>query len=176
MQPAFTIELPKEGDEREIGPMHVQSWKESYLNPELGLTEESIDDMVGYLATDLEYRKNTIIEALAHPDKVLYRVVKNNNNKIVGFLHCIKNEEFNEFGGIYLLDEAKGSGIGGRLMDEFLAWADKDKPSQLDVFSFNDRAIGYYAKYGFVKTDKPVQFYQDKLPYIEMIRSAEYKK
>ena len=43
----------------------------------------------------------------------------------------------------------------------------------LEVFSFNDRALGFYAKYGFVKTDKPAQMWKDKLPFIEMVRPAD---
>jgi|GEM_PF-2450317 predicted GNAT family N-acyltransferase len=171
----FTIEFPRVGDELAIGPMHVRSWKESYVGPESGLTEKAVDDMVGYLATDTEYRKNTIIEALENPDKTLYRVVKNDDGKIVGFLHCSKSGTSNILEGIYILDEAKGKGIGGSLMKEFLTWSDETKPSYLDVFSFNKEAFGFYSKYGFVKTDKPTRFFKDKLPYVEMVRPAGNK-
>ncbi len=172
-QPVFTIEPPKMGDELAIGPMHVQSWKESYITPESGLTEELIEELVGHYATDFNYRKNTLTEALAHPDKIFYRVVKNNDGKVVGFFHGSKNDSYNELEGVYLLDEVKGTGIGGALMEAFLAWIDTDKPCQLSAFSFNDKALGFYDKYGFVKTDAPVQFYKDKLPYIAMVRPAE---
>lgn len=111
-----------------------------------------------------------MIESLKNPDIVLYRVVKNNNGDIVGFVHGSKNDNYNELDGVYLLDEVKGSGVGGKLMEEFLSWSDNTKPSHLDVFSFNDKAIGFYNKYGFVKTDKPTQLYKGRLPYIEMIR------
>jgi GNAT superfamily N-acetyltransferase len=174
-QPVFTIELPKIGDELAIGPMHVQSWKESYVTDESGLTEELVEELIGYFATDTDFRKNTLAEALAHPDKVFYRVVKNNKNEIVGFFHGSKNDAYNELDGVYLLNEVKGTGIGGKLMEEFLAWADKDRPCHLIAFSFNEKALGFYTKYGFVKTDAPAQLYKDKLPYIEMVRSAENK-
>lgn len=171
----FKIEPPKVGDEFAIGPMHVKAWKESYVNPELGATEEVLEGMIGHLAHDTEFRKKTILEALENPDKVLYRVVKNQNGEIVGFLHGSKNDQFNELEGIYTLDEVKGKGVGGKLMREFLEWSDKNKPSHLEVFSFNERALGFYQKYGFVRTDKPTQLYKDKLPYIEMIRPINEK-
>lgn len=172
-QPTFKIEAPKMGDEVGLAPMHIQSWKETYITPESGLTSEIVDEMIGHMLTDTDFKKNTISESLENPDKVLYRVVRNSKEGIVGFMHGSKNDKSNELEGIYLLDEVKGSGVGGKLMKEFLAWTDKDKPSRLEVFSFNERALGYYAKYGFVKTDKPVQLYKDMLPFIEMIKPAD---
>jgi GNAT superfamily N-acetyltransferase len=120
-----------------------------------------------------DFRKNTISESLENPNRVWYKVVKNNDNKIVGFIHGSKSEEFNELEGLYLLDEVKGSGVGKKLMEEFLNWVDKNKPTHLEVFSFNGRAIRFYTKHGFVKTDKPTQIWKDKIPFIEMIRPAD---
>jgi len=174
-EPSFIIELPEEGDELALASMHIQSWKETYVGPESGLTEERVDEMLGHMLTNTDFRKNTIIEALTNPDTVLYRVVKNIDGDIVGFLHGSKHESHNELDAIYLLNEAKGSGTGGRLMEEFLAWADKNYPSRLEVFSLNDSAIGFYNRYGFEKTDKEVELYRDTLPVIEMLRPDESK-
>ncbi len=172
-QSTFTIEPPTLGDEVFVGPMHVQAWKETYITAESGLTEELVEELIGHVAIDTDFRKNTFKEALAHPDKVLYRVIKNSAGKIVGFFHCSKHETYNELDGVYLLDEVKDRGIGGKLMEEFLAWADKDKPCHLHAFAFNDNALDFYAKYGFVKTSKPPELYKDRLPMIEMVRPAE---
>lgn len=172
---SFSIESPNAGDEVGVGTMHKQAWTETYLNPDEGITKEVIDELIGHVATDkgINYRKNIFAEALASPEKILYRVIKNSNGKVVGFMHCTKEEAYNELGGLYLLDEAKGTGVGGKLMEEFLAWADKDKPCQLEVFATNANAIGFYEKYGFKKTDKPQQNYKDKLSFIVMERPSE---
>jgi GNAT superfamily N-acetyltransferase len=169
----FTIELPEIGDEIQLATMHVQSWKETYVSKESGLTEVMVDQMLSHLLEDTSFRRNTIIEALADPGRVLYRVVKNAAEDVVGFLHGSKDESHNELEAIYLLDEAKGSGVGGRLMEEFLEWIDREKPSHLEVFSFNDSALGFYDKYGFTKTDKKIELYNGILPIIEMVRLSE---
>jgi ribosomal protein S18 acetylase RimI-like enzyme len=174
-EPRFRIELPQIGDELAIGPMHLRSWKESYINSASGLTEESVDELVGHIATETDFRKNTLNEALTKPDQVFYRVIKNDRDEIVGFFHCTKSETANEIEGIYLLDEAKGSGVGTQLIEEFLAWADKDKPSHLEVFSFNEAAISFYKKFGFTVVDGSVKLYKEKLPFMEMVREAEEK-
>ena len=169
----FTIELPQLGDEVAIGPMHVQAWKESYVTKESGITEEDVDALIGHFATQTEFRKGTLVEALANPAKVLYRVIKNSEGKVVGFFHCEKTESTNEVEGIYLLDEAKGAGIGTKLMNEFLQWSDKSKPTHLEVFSFNRSAIDFYKKLGFVEVEGSTKLYKDRLPFIEMVRKAE---
>ena len=172
-QPAFKIEKPKFGDEIGLAPMHIQAWKETYVTPESGLTAEMVDEWLGHMLTNTDFRKNTIAESLENPDAVLYRVVRNSKGEIVGFIHGSKNETFNILEGLYLLNEVKGLGVGGKLMEAFLAWIQKNKPSQLEVFSFNDHAIGFYEKYGFVKTDKPAQMWKDTLPFTEMVRPAD---
>lgn len=169
----FKIEAPKIGDEIGLAPMHIQSWKETYVTPESGLTEEMVDEKLGHMLTNTDFRRNTISEAIKNPDKVFYRVIRSSNDQIVGFMHGSKHEEFNELDGIYLLNEVKGTGVSTKLMEEFLNWIDKSKPIRLEVFSFNDRALNFYKKYGFVKTDKPVQIWKDTLPFIEMMRSVD---
>jgi ribosomal protein S18 acetylase RimI-like enzyme len=171
-EPAFKIENPHEGDELSLAPMHIKAWKESYVVPKSGLTEESIDKMLAHLLEDTSYRRNTISESLTNPDTVLYRVVKNSEGEIVGFLHGSKDEKFNELDAIYLLNEAKGAGVGARLMEDFLNWSDSEKPCRLEAFSFNDSAIGFYVRYGFEKTDAVLPLFRGLL-VVEMIRPVE---
>jgi len=175
-QPSFKIEPPQQGDEAAIASMHVQSWKETYITPESGLTDEMVDEFLTPMMRNYDRRRKTIAEALANPELVLYRVVKNDKGEIVGFMHASKQDDLNKLEGIYLLNEVKGAGVGDELVSEFLAWADKTKPSQLQVFSFNHRAINFYNKYGFMKVDDSLKFYKDKLPYFDMIRPAEEER
>lgn len=170
---SFIIELPTEGDELHLARMHIQAWKESYVLPESGLTEEKIDELHSHWLTDTDFRKKTILEALENPQKVLYRVVRNTDEQIVGFLHGTKHEERNELDAIYLLNEAKGTGTGRKLMGEFFAWIDQEKPSRLEVFSFNHSAIEFYEKFGFVKTSTELELYRGFLKVTEMIRLAD---
>lgn len=139
-EPKFLILPPQEGDEIAIGKIHLQSWQESYRDDEHGITEKVINDLRGDTATEggNEIRRKIFAESRETPNRVLYRVVKTDVGEIVGFMHCIKNEVKNELMAIYLLNEAKGAGTGGRLMEEFLTWADKDKPAVLRVFSANE--------------------------------------
>ena len=171
-EPRFKIELPAVGDEKALAPVHIQAWKEAYIVPESGLTEEKIDELLAHLLTDTTYRRGTIERALAEPEVVLYRVVKNVEGNIVGFLHGSKYEDYTELDAIYLLNEAKDSGTGSKLMGEFLSWSDRDKPCRLEVFSFNETAISFYNKFGFEIT-KSLPLYKNILPVSEMVRPVQ---
>lgn len=171
-EPKFSINLPAEGEGIAVAKMHIQSWKETYVNQDSGLTEEKVDEMLQHLLDDTTFRENTFKESLENPEQVFYRVVKNEDGEVVGFFHGSKHEDFNELDAIYLLDEAKGSGTGGKLMEEFLAWVDKAKITRLEAFSFNDSAIGFYERYGFSVTDKEMELFRG-MPVVEMVRPAE---
>lgn len=169
--PEFTITHPKIGDEIEIASMHIKSWKETYITSEF--TERDIDVILGHMLIDTDFRKNIITQSLENPDKIFYRIVKNNKNEIVGFFHGSKGDIYNNLEGFYLLNEVKGSGIADYLISEFLNWIDKNKSIILEVFSSNIRAIKFYKKYNFIKTGKPVQIWRERLPFVEMIRSTD---
>ncbi len=171
--PSFKIELPKVGEELALAKMHIQSWKESYVGEESGLTDEMVDEMRGEMLINTDYRRKVIAEALANPEKVIYRVVRNGSGEIVGFMHGIKHETYNELDAIYLLNEAKGMGIGPKLIEEFLSWSDHEKYSRLEAFRFNDSAISFYERYGFKKTDTEIALYKGMLPVIEMVRPVQ---
>ncbi len=174
----FFIAQPIAGDEVLIGLMHKQAWLETYLDEEHGITEGVINEEISFVATpdgDL-FRKNVFTEAQSHPDKILYRVARNQDGKVVGFIHCTKDDAQNEIEGIYLLNEAKGFGVGSRLMNEFLVWADKTKQCFLKVFTANKSAIRFYKKYGFEISYEPPELIGKKFAFVEMTRPAETRK
>lgn len=174
-QSEFEIRPPVDGDEVGIGPMQVQAWREAYLHPEIGVTDDAIQDAIAFVATEDgdNHRKGVFMETREKPNDVLYRVVKDRRGKVVGFMHAMKHETTNELGGIYLLNVVKGKGIGDKLMAEFLDWIDKTKPTTLQVIAFNDRALLFYQKYGFSKTDTHLEPFKVKFPLVEMVRPKE---
>lgn len=173
--PRFSIESLRKGDEFLIGSVLKKAWLDAYLNPEAGITEKLIDNLIGStpLKEEDDFKKDPIPEVFTQQNSIFYRVVRNSHDEIVGFIHCIKDESFNEIGGLNLINEAKGFGVGTTLVEQFLVWADKEKPCRLEVFTFNDKAIRFYTKFGFCKTEKKVQPFEGSLPLVEMIRPAE---
>ena len=170
----FEIQPPADDDAMAVGSMQVQAWHEAYLHPQLGVTDDVIQAAIEFVATPAgeEYRKGIFAETRATPDRALYRVVKDPEGRVVGFMHATKDESANELDGIYLLDTIKGQGVGDKLMEAFLSWHDPAKPTTLQVIAFNDRALSFYEKYGFERTEKELEPFKEKFPIAEMIKPA----
>lgn len=173
-QKKITIGAPRPGDDELIGKMHLQAWHETYRDDDAGITPEVIEELRGHITNEdgNAHRRNIFAESIVYPGKVLYKVARS-GDVVVGFLHGTIHEDRNDLDAIYLLNAAKGGGTGDSLMNEFLAWADKDKPCQLEVFASNERAQKFYEKYGFKKADAPSQLFRGKIPFIIMVRPAE---
>ncbi len=78
-----------------------------------------------------------------------------------GLPHAEVRPEHGELHRLYVSPAEKGGGLAARLMTEALAWLERDgpRPLWLGVWSGNQRAQRFYARYGFGKAgeyDYPV--------------------
>ncbi len=83
------------------------------------------------------------------------------NGKAVGYaklrensaVDCLKNENAVELHRIYILERAKGKGVGGKLLNQCFeaARAKGYEAIWLGVWEQNSAALGFYEKLGFVK-------------------------
>ena len=77
------------------------------------------------------------------------------NDRIVGFSRCegnpLKRTSHKVEFGVCVLKEYWGYGIGKKLLEESVQWADANgiKKINLNVLETNDKAIKLYQKYGF---------------------------
>lgn len=103
----------------------------------------------------IEFSKNFV------PEKI--RVIEF-DKKDVGRLRVVRSSEEIFVGGIQLLPEYQGKGIGSAIFKELLKESKSlNIPIKLDVSRDNEKAIGFYAKFGFKKvgeteTDWNMQF------------------
>lgn len=87
------------------------------------------------------------------------------NSRIVGFSRCegsqLKRSSHKVEFGVCVLKDHWGYGIGKKLLEESIAWADANgvKKISLNVLETNEKAVKLYKKYGFevegiLKNDK----------------------
>ncbi|MFE6052267.1 GNAT family N-acetyltransferase [Kitasatospora sp. NPDC056446] len=164
------IESPRADDAARLGPLQLRVWLETYPRADAGIDEAWIREHRGSSATveGVAQWREFIEAAERQPDLLFCRVVRSGTD-ILGFL-CGRRDEEVTLGPMYLLDEAQGRGIGGRLMDEFLAWAGS-APMRLWVTDYNERAIRFYRRYGFRATGER-ELWRGRLPNIRMTRDA----
>ncbi len=162
-----------------IGEAHLQSWLETYPNDEYGVTEDWIREEFAFLTKEgvgekgepngIEFRKR-IIEEL--DERSLYEVVKDEKGKVQGFLHAHRTPTRASLNAIYLTRELKGKGVAQKLVEHLLDFAG-ELPIELEVIAYNERAIKFYEKYGFVRGEIEEGWFHGKMPVLKMKRSAK---
>jgi RimJ/RimL family protein N-acetyltransferase len=169
----YTIAIPELEDMEGIIEMHVQSWLDVYPNEEHGISREHVQESVKRFTNEDGHKKRQryIEEAHTNPD-YFFRIAKDMDGKIVGFIDVRRGDTENELGGLYLDKTAYGSGLAQQLADQALNWLGEDgKDIRLTVATYNDRAQTFYRKLGFELVPGS-ECEKDKtgIPIVEMLR------
>lgn len=104
------------------------------------------------------------------------------NGKVVGYVDSSIEEGRRRIGAIYVEPEAQGKGVGSKLLQQPLEWRGRGEDIFLEVVAYNQNAINFYERFGFVKTDTKVPEepnrpdYMKTLPQIEMVLRANFKR
>jgi diamine N-acetyltransferase len=136
-----------------------QTWLDTYLNEELKITRETIDESYkdSYKLENIEKLQERI-KNIPNNQK---RLVAESHGEIVAVSRGVIENDFNELKTIYVLPNFQGQGIGKKLWNEMLEFFDNSKKIVLSVVTYNKNAIEFYKKLGFVDTGK--RFTDDKI-------------
>lgn len=154
------------------------TWIATYPNKNFGITKQDIesrytDDETESGRQEMEKRRQRLMD----PDTHTW--VAKVKEEIVGFCLAQDQRQQKRLGAIYVLPAYQGQGIGQKLMTAALSWLGHDHDIYVNVVTYNQPAIDFYQRCGFVKTGKKVI---DQaailpsgkiLPEIEMIRRAK---
>jgi len=170
----FEIQQATSDDAVGIGLVHLQATVDTYPNEELGITAEWLTKTYTFLTDEsgIDYRKGTVKEAETDPDHNLYQVCKDEQGKVVGFVHATKNQEKSKLEALYLLQEARGTGVADEMIRLAIDFAG-NLPMELGVAQYNSRAIAFYERHGFRLMPSRGEFVNEIIPVVPMIRSAE---
>lgn len=170
----YEIVPATEADVVGIGVAHLASTKEAYLNPAIGITDEWMDHAWGKFAEESgnQHRRGTIAEAQQDPDHVLYLAARDRGGEVVGFVHATKTDKLARLEGLYLLSSAHGSGLADQMMEQAVEFAG-NLPIELEVVTYNDRAINFYKKHGFELVPGKQGVIKERLPVYAMRKEAD---
>lgn len=168
--PKFTISAMTLEQCDEANAMRLQSWLDTYVNDELGVTREWIEQRNASQMTD-EIRQRRI-ERLADP-KVGAWVATDRTGRIIGSTTpYIDDDGKQHVGSLYVDKDWHGKGVGAALMQKVIDWFDPAKPIELGVVTYNERAKAFYRKWGFVEAEGSETLFDNKIPEIMMVREA----
>ncbi|MBI3633927.1 MAG: GNAT family N-acetyltransferase [Candidatus Vogelbacteria bacterium] len=130
-----------------ISEIQKEVWMETFPNEEFGITREDI------MSEDFfnEQRIQKRMEVINNPDSAVKFWVAKRGKKVVGYICAERLSEFNRIRSIYILSQFQGKGLGTRLMNEAFKYFNNDNPIKLTVAIYNQSAITFYEKLGFVK-------------------------
>lgn len=169
----YTIVRPTISDSLELTKVHNQSWLETYPNDALGISREYIKDRVGNrLSEEGLKRRESAIQLSYESSSYFLRIAKDESGEIVGFIDGEIKDGHYWLDGLYTLTSTHGSGLGKELWESFLAWT-HDSDVLLSVAAYNDRAIAFYKKIGFVKKAGTERLFGDTpIPIVDMLRTT----
>lgn len=172
----FTIEDAKPEDVEVMIDIKRARWLEIYPNEKYGINAEDLLSIDWYNPEDLARRRKELAET--REDTHTF-VLKNKENKIVGFCKASKIDVYGEINATYTLSGFEGKGLGKILIQKALEWLGLDLDIKLKVVAYNSNAIGFYKKFGFKETTTKVDYGGTQLPSgkeiprIEMVREHQ---
>lgn len=151
--------------------MRYDAWLDTYVNEEYGVTEDWIKERMQKRASPEIVQR--VIDALKSPDRAGW-VAKNAEGEVIGAAMPLREEDDTQHvGSLYVDKRYHGTGLGHDLMRKIIDWSDPQKPLQLGVVTYNERAKAFYRKWGFEEIPDSEQLYADKMPEITMIRKGD---
>jgi ribosomal protein S18 acetylase RimI-like enzyme len=148
-----TIRKSVPSDVYGIRDVQKLTWLKTYPNKEAGIT---IDDIRRKFELDgtPEGKKKIEDKKKRYRNKNTNMWVAEVNRRIVGFCSAIKEDNNNRIGSIYVLPAYQGKNIGKQLIKKAFDWLGNEKQILINVASYNTQAIGFYEKFGFIRTGK----------------------
>ena len=165
------VRLATIADAPNIARIQNDSWLVTYPNEAAGITRE---DLVGYLG-NIDARAFRWEGRLEKNDPNIRISVLKHDDRVIGFSSVTKMANVGHVDALYLDPEFSGKGMGAEILEEGLRWLGNDTPIELEVASYNNRAIRFYERFGFRKQGavKPVDLRNGKeIPLMLMVRDA----
>ncbi|HEY0965628.1 MAG TPA: GNAT family N-acetyltransferase [Candidatus Saccharimonadales bacterium] len=169
---AFEMRAPTMDDVQAIRRMHAQAWLDTYPNDELGVSYDWVKERTDSWLTPegLQKSRDHFSNVFDNPDH--FHRVAVDDDKIVGLVHGLVQDGHKHLGALYLDKKYHGSGLAYKLMDQVNEWFGNDEVD-LEVVTYNHRAIAFYEKYGFQATGKENELFGGKMPNTTMTRKGK---
>lgn len=142
-----------------------QSWLDTYVNPELGITRDWVDQRWrSRLTPEGTARFADRIRAGTTDNQSQYFVAERSGQLIGMAAPFVEPGRGQRVGAIYVAPDHLGTGAGTALMTAVLDALDATQPVYLQVAAFNQRAIQFYERFGFQRIPGSEQTYADTIP------------
>ena len=164
----LTTRFATPDDADAITELWVQSWLDTYIAPEHGVTADYVAGLMTRRSSAQGREALRSAIARGHDSRQAFFVAEA-DGRIVGIAGPrVTDEGVQRVGALYAERAWHGRGVGAALMIRVLAWRDPSLPLFLEVAPYNGRARAFYRKWGFV--DVPgSESHNGQIPTIMMV-------
>lgn len=177
----MSIRIVKAESEHVHGIQEVfyRTWLDTYPNKEFGITIDDVEDRFkGRNSTGRIEKRRRDIENPVPGRKFLIAL---DGEKVIGVCCATKGQWENRLDAIYILPEYQGTGVGTQLWKQIEKFFGRSKDILVGVATYNDRAINFYRKLGFI--DSGHRYTEERLrmksgavlPEMDMVLKASAK-
>lgn len=173
-----TVRPSRPGDAAGILDARESAWLETYPNEQFGITRDAIKRYFLSRGSHDERAERQRTRTKELDDKMCEWVAEADGRVVGWCVAKVESEDIGRLQAIYVSPEAQGRGVGGKLIKQAFTWLG-DRDVLVNVASYNNGAIGFYEKYGFVKTGSPVNSFTERpnpnrpnIPEVEMKRQV----
>jgi len=162
-------------DARYIEEVRYKTWLATYPNTKLGITIDDIEDRFKDSFSEEKLTKG--VERLKTPGTFTF--VAKQDKRVIGMCVVSRSDDKNHLRAIYVLPDAHAKGVGNALWQKAKEKLDPTKDTYVEVADYNQKAIRFYEKQGFVdtgrrRTDERLKLKSGAMiPEVEMRRIAD---
>jgi GNAT superfamily N-acetyltransferase len=167
----FSIEAMTSDDVESATRVRLQSWLDTYVNEDAGVTREWIET---------RNKDQLSPERMAGRKKYLSTpnaagwIAKNSKGGIIGVANAYLNDNnVQRLGSLYVDKNWHGKGVGSELVKRVIEWSDPARPIELGVVTYNERAKAFYRKWGFREVPDSEALFDNMIPEVKMIRKGD---
>ena len=170
----FTIEEMQLEDIETATEIRLQSWLDTYVNDEVGITREWIEQRNADQLSEARVasRRERFLKNKENGTMNAW-VVRDKAGKIIGSATpFISDSGVQRVGSLYVDKDWQGKGVANELMQRVIDWCDPNKDIELEVISYNERAKAFYRKWGFEEVPGSEALFDGRMPEVKMIRKG----
>lgn len=170
----FNITNMQAEDVEPVARMVMQSWIETYVNADYGISEDWINQRYAEKLKPeaLQEKRDRLEETKNNPNFGSF-IAKDENGKVIGMATPYRDEEGRQqLGALYVDKKYHGKGVAGELMKKVFEWSNPSEPMYLGVVVFNERAKAFYRKWGFSEIPGSERMHDNVIPEIVMMKEG----
>lgn len=168
----ISISIPNRGDAEGINEVIKRSWYATYVNSQIGITKEDVDQMY---AQNEQQQIEVFRKRIENPKDTDLTLIAKEDDQVVGVIRLVTYEDHVRVRTFYVDPSQTGKGIGTRLWNESLIYLPKDRP----VVAWpteHTKSVEFYKKIGFVPTGEqevgePMVMSGSMMTIIKMIKT-----